>query len=113
MLAVLAYREEELLGSVLMTFYGETAEYLAGNTTDYGRRLGAGHLMLWRAIEIVQGRGYQHMDVSGMDPVRTSAGILTFKKGLNPKPYQFANNLYAGVQGPIPWALHKLINQVL
>lgn len=113
MLVVLACHEEELLGSVLMAFYGETAEYLAGNTTEQGRRLGAGHLMLWRAIEIVHGQGYRYMDVSGMDPVQTPEGILTFKQGLNADPYRFCNHLYAGVRGPVSWALHRFINRAL
>jgi len=113
MLVVLAYHENELLGSVLMAFYGDTAEYLAGNTTDQGRRLGAGHLMLWRAIEAVQERGYRYLDVSGMDPIQTPEGILTFKQGLNAEPYRFSNNLYAGVGGPITWALHRFVSRAL
>ena len=94
--AYLAYHSGELIGSVLMAKYGERCEYLAGNTTDQGRRLNVGQLLVWRAICTMKEQGLKSFDVSGMDPDVTPKGIYQFKEGLGGTPYRLAPEIEAG-----------------
>lgn len=99
---VLAYDDDgEVMASVLIAKYGTTAEYLAGNATDTGRRNAAVQLLLWRAIEQMKARGYTVFDVSGMDPDLTPRGIYQFKRGLGATPYRLASEIEAGGGGLI------------
>ncbi|MEE8393457.1 MAG: GNAT family N-acetyltransferase, partial [Rhodospirillales bacterium] len=99
MTVFLAYKDNELLGSVLIARYGDTAEYLAGNTTDDGRRNSAGQVLLWRALAEMKDRGCAALDLSGMDEVLTPRGIYQFKEGLSGVPYRLVPELEAGGGG--------------
>ena len=93
--AFLAYHDGALVGSVLIARYGEACEYLAGNTSGEGRRLNAGQLVLWRAVEAMKERGCRRLDLGGMDPEATPRGIYQFKEGLGGTPYRLAGELEA------------------
>jgi lipid II:glycine glycyltransferase (peptidoglycan interpeptide bridge formation enzyme) len=113
MLAIIAQDESQHVGSVLIAVYGKTAEYLAGNTSATGRKQGAGQLLLWRAIEILKQRGVETLDVSGMDPIYTPKGILTFKQGLSGTPYRLMNSVYAGDAGIVNRLIHWRVDKAL
>ncbi len=83
-------------GSALIARYGDTGEYLAGNTTDIGRSLNAGQLLLWRAVEALKQQGFHYFDLGGMDEILTPAGIYRFKQGLGGRPYRLAPELELG-----------------
>lgn len=87
------------VASLLMVRYGDTCEYLAGNTGEAGRRANAGQVLLWRALVAMKERGCRRLDVSGMDPEATPQGIYRFKRGLAPEPYRLAGELEAGGGG--------------
>ena len=84
-----------VVGSVLMARYGESCEYLAGNLTDEGRRLGAGQFLLWRAVCAMKAAGARRFDLGGLDPEATPAGIVRFKDGLGGTRYRLAPELEA------------------
>jgi hypothetical protein len=113
MTVINAYDGDAHAGSVLLTYYGATAEYLAGNTSHEGRKLGAGQLMLWRALELCQERGIAALDLSGQDPVKTPPGILTFKEGLNAEPYRLMNDLSARGSGLLNRLVEWRVNRAL
>ncbi len=92
-LAYVARHGGEIVGGVLMARYGKGAEYLAGYGTETGRRLGAGQLLLWRALVDMKRRGAQFLDLGGLDPERTPAGIRDFKEGVRGTPYRLAEEL--------------------
>jgi lipid II:glycine glycyltransferase (peptidoglycan interpeptide bridge formation enzyme) len=94
--AFLAYSSGYLVGSILIAKYGATCEYLAGNSTDQGRRLNVGQLLVWRAISTMHDQGFKRFDVSGMDPEITPKGIYDFKEGLGGTPYRLAPELELG-----------------
>jgi lipid II:glycine glycyltransferase (peptidoglycan interpeptide bridge formation enzyme) len=83
----------EVVGGVLMARYAKGAEYLAGYGTEAGRRLGVGQLLLWRALVDVKRRGAEFLDLGGLDPERTPAGIRDFKEGLRGIPYRLAEEV--------------------
>jgi len=93
MTALLAFDKGDMVGSVLIAKFGETCEYLAGNSTDHGRKNNVGQLLLWNAIVAMKDQGFKQFDVGGMDEFLTPSGILRFKKGLGGVPYRLANEL--------------------
>ncbi len=95
MVVFLAHRNGTLQGSVLMAGYSNTVEYLAGNTTDEGRRNNAGQLLLWQAMATMKDQGFTVLDLSGMDENITPRGIYKFKQGLNGMPYRLVSELEA------------------
>ena len=90
MRTVLAMRDGDCIGSTLIACYGETCEYLAGNSTDAGRSYYAGQFLIWQAMRMMKDLGYRWFDVGGMDPVLTPPGIYRFKRGIGGEPYQLA-----------------------
>ena len=84
-----------IAGTALIARYGDTAEYLAGTTTDEGRRLGVGQSLLWRAMLWARTAGLRRFDVGGMDPDLTPQGIFRFKEGLGGTPYRLAEEIEA------------------
>ncbi len=93
--ALVAQRGDAFLGGALIVDYGDTAEYLAGSTTDEGRKLNAGQVLLWQALCSAKSRGRALFDVGGMDDVLTPPGIFRFKAGLGGQPYRLADELEA------------------
>lgn len=89
-LAHVARHGGEVVGGVLLARYGRGVEYLAGFGTDAGRRLGSGQLLLWRALADARRRGAAFLDLGGLDPLRTPAGIRDFKGGVGGRPYRLA-----------------------
>ena len=90
MRTILAMKDGDCIGSALIACYGETCEYLAGNSTDAGRKFYAGQFLIWQAMQMMKDLGYRRFDVGGMDPVLTPPGIYRFKRGIGGEPYQLA-----------------------
>lgn len=92
---LVARRSSEVVGGVLMARYGETCEYLAGNTSEEGRRMDAGQLLVWRAMLTMRDMGCRRLDLGGMDPELTPEGIYKFKEGIGGIPYRLAAEVEA------------------
>ncbi len=111
MVVFLAYREGVLLGSVLVASYHDTVEYLAGNTTDEGRRDSAGQLLLWQAMAAMKDEKSTIFDLGGMDEELTPKGIYKFKQGLNGTPYRLVPELEAVGGGLLGWLVRWRVNR--
>ncbi|MEQ8195216.1 MAG: GNAT family N-acetyltransferase [Rhodospirillales bacterium] len=90
-----ASHEGAPLGSVLIAYYGDTAEYLIGTLLDAGRAFNVGQLLVWQAIRDCRESGVMRFDVSGMDPELTPKGVYDFKQGLGGRPYRLMNEVEA------------------
>ena len=90
---------------MLLCFYRDTCEYLAGNATPRGRKVNSGQLLVWKGIEFAKKFCCQYFDLGGMDKGLTPPGIYNFKKGLNGTPYRLASE--------ITGAHHKLLGNLL
>jgi hypothetical protein len=112
LVALVAYHERVPIGSVLVAFYGKTAEYLAGNSTDLGRKLNSGQLLLWRAIELMKIKGLVWFDLGGMDQDLTPDGIFRFKKGVGAEAYRLVGEIEPNKIGNVARLLRWRINQV-
>ena len=109
--SVIARGENGLAGFVLIARSGQTAEYLAGSSSESGRAMNAGNLLLWNAIAEMKQQGYQWFDVGGMDPHRTPSGIYHFKAGLHATPYRLPDEIEAYQRGLRSLAVRRAIHR--
>ena len=65
---------------VLLAHHGKAATYLVGWTGEAGRDLRATHLLLWRAVELLKGDGFEAFDLGGISA--EAPGVKRFKSGL-------------------------------
>ncbi|CAA7613510.1 conserved hypothetical protein [Candidatus Terasakiella magnetica] len=113
LMALVARHDGKVVGGALVTRYGAIGEYLAGFGTDTGRRLGCGHLLLWRAVEQCRREGLTAFDLGGLDPLRTPTGIKEFKGGMKGVPYRLANELECCPLHPLAWLVRWKVARAL
>jgi hypothetical protein len=80
-MVLVAAQAGERLAGIFVVRHGDSATYLIGWTGAEGRRLGATHLLLWRAMEALAAKGVRWFDLGGINP-ETAAGVTMFKRGL-------------------------------
>ena len=76
----------DLAGVLVCVIHGDTATYLIGNTTDFGRRTNANYSLLWNAIIDSKNFGCRWFDLGGVN-ANTPRGIRHFKEGLKGQTY--------------------------
>ncbi len=76
----------DLAGMLVSIIHGDTATYLIGNTTTYGRKMNANYAMLWHAILDAKRNGCQWFDLGGINK-NTPSGIRHFKEGVKGDNY--------------------------
>ncbi len=88
----------EILASNIIMFYGDTATYLHGASSDEYKNMMAPHLLQWQCIRVAKARGYSSYDMWGIAPEQFDPyvserwqGITRFKKSF---PGEFV--AYAG-----------------
>ncbi|MBM3546782.1 MAG: GNAT family N-acetyltransferase [Alphaproteobacteria bacterium] len=86
-LVLIASHGAERVAGILVIRHGDTATYLLGWTGAEGRRLGATHLLLWRAMEALAGDGAKRLDLGGINP-EAAPGLTLFKRGLGGREYE-------------------------
>ena len=91
---------------------GTTAVYLFGATTEAGRRLNAGHFLMWQAMLRGRELGRDWFDLGGID-AKTNPNVARFKLRTGGIELTAAGPFEARPGGPLPvlvgWAetLHK------
>jgi len=76
----LAKFEDKVLCANLVLFYGDTAIYLHGGSSQEHKNLMAPHLLQWEVIKIAKEQGYKYYDFWGIDEKKWP-GVTRFKKG--------------------------------
>ena len=81
----LAYYKDQLIAGALISFYGETAVYLHGGSSQKMKEAMAPYLLHWEAIKQAKACGCKVYDFGGIAPHDSAdhrwAGITRFKKG--------------------------------
>ncbi|MFC1480609.1 lipid II:glycine glycyltransferase FemX [Candidatus Omnitrophota bacterium] len=95
MLVFAGRKDGKKLGSILVAGYGDVCIYLVGALNDDGRKVNAGNYLLWRSVCEMKKRGYKWFDLGGVDPHKTPARILHFKRGLGAIPYSLVGEFEA------------------
>jgi hypothetical protein len=99
----------ECIGWALIARVGDTAEYLVGVVGKIGRNVGAGQLLLWRAVAAMHELGCRRFDLGGLDPDLTPEGIRRFKEGLGGTPYRMMNEVEVLPRGLILGPVGRLV----
>lgn len=80
---LLAEYEGQPLACVLVSFFGHTATYLHGGSSDKLKNVMAPYLLHWETIVLAKHAGYYNYDFGGIttDPNHSWSGISRFKMG--------------------------------
>lgn len=80
----IAHYEEQVIAGLLATFYGNTATYYYGASSNTHRNVMAPYLLQWHAIKEAKKRGFAHYDFLGIAPPESKnhpwEGVTSFKK---------------------------------
>ncbi|MEM1200237.1 MAG: GNAT family N-acetyltransferase, partial [Pseudomonadota bacterium] len=79
-----AEHDGETVAAILVLLHGSSATYQVGWTTDTGRKLGAHHHLLWRAVLSLKEKGILDLDLGGIND-ESARGVKKFKQGLGGK----------------------------
>ena len=77
------------VAGVVLIRHGASATYVAGWTSDEGRRRRAHNLLLWRGMEELRRAGAAWLDLGGVNPA-AAPGIARFKLGLGGEVFTLA-----------------------
>lgn len=106
----------EFIAANIVTFYGNTATYLHGATSDTHRNLMAPFLLQWQAILGAHKRGLKHYDFGGVysdtqDNGKT--GITRFKKGFAPQEeIKQLKGSYDIIISPAKYYLYRILQKL-
>ncbi len=78
---LLCKRDGRTLNALVVSHVAESAIYLLAATGDEGLKERGAHLLQWRAIEWLKGRGCRWYDLGGINPDR-NPGVYQFKSGI-------------------------------
>lgn len=77
----LARHNGAIISFIVLFKHGQSATYQIGWSGDEGRKKCANHLLLWRALPMLQRYGVTNFDCGGVND-ETAKGIKEFKQGL-------------------------------
>ncbi|QQR59571.1 MAG: peptidoglycan bridge formation glycyltransferase FemA/FemB family protein [Candidatus Melainabacteria bacterium] len=90
---LLAHHEDELLGGLLLTHYGERATYLYGGVTNAKRQMMGGYALQWAAMKKAKEQGCKNYDFYGYVPHRSPehrySRFSQFKSQFGGRPFRF------------------------
>ncbi|WP_377194783.1 lipid II:glycine glycyltransferase FemX [Ruegeria meonggei] len=75
---LIARKDGEDIGAMTIGVSGPNATYLFGATSDAGRRLNAGHYLMWQAMLYCHERGAKCFDLGGID-AEANPSVTRFK----------------------------------
>lgn len=84
-----AQENGQTIAGIMILLHGTSATYQIGWTSNSGRKLGAHHQLLWRAIVQLKEKGITDFDLGGIND-ECAAGVKKFKQGLGGQPVKLA-----------------------
>ena len=109
---LVVYDQEEPLSAALISFFGSTATYLHGASSDKNREKKPVYALQWAAIQAAKERGCSIYDFGGvnLDPNHAWAGISRFKTGFGGQEVNYIGNLELPLN-PSWFRLYKLVTR--
>ena len=87
---------DQVISAIINVYYGNTAAYFFGASSDKHRNVMPNHLIQWNAIQEAKKRGYQYYDFWGIaendDPADSWAGVTRFKRGFGGQEIQYGKS---------------------
>jgi peptidoglycan pentaglycine glycine transferase (the first glycine) len=112
----IAEYEDKVLAAHLVIFFGDTATYLHGGSSDFHRDLMAPFLLQWEQIKEAKKRGCRSYDFGGVkigEEHSSWAGITRFKTGFSPKTEaRVFPGSYDIVLAPLPYTVYRTLQKV-
>ena len=81
------YRKK-VISAVVVSFFGDTATYMHGASSNEHREAMAPHLLQWHCIKLAKESGYKYYDFYGIDEKKWP-GVTRFKKGFAGKTVKY------------------------
>ncbi len=104
--------QEHILASALMVYFGQTATYLHGASSNQFRQLMPNHLLQWQMIQDAQQAGYQLYDFWGISQTNSQwAGITRFKQGFGGQIISFLG-IWDYILRPSPYQLFSFLKLI-
>lgn len=75
---LIARKDNVDIGAMTIGYTGSNATYLFGATSEAGRRLNAGHYLMWQAMLYCRERGLKCLDLGGIDQA-ANPSVTRFK----------------------------------
>jgi peptidoglycan pentaglycine glycine transferase (the first glycine) len=86
----IAEYQGKALSSLMVVYFGDTATYLHGASSDELRNLMPNYLIQWQAIKDAQDQGFKHYDFGGISEDNPAwTGITRFKQGFGGKEIMY------------------------
>lgn len=100
-----ARHEGEALAAIITLFYGDTATYLYGASSDNKRELMPAYALQWAAIRAARDAGCVVYDFYGIppsdDPDHPMAGLYRFKRGFGGRVVHYAGSWDLVLSAPL------------
>jgi lipid II:glycine glycyltransferase (peptidoglycan interpeptide bridge formation enzyme) len=84
----LAEYDNKIIAANIVSFFGDTATYLHGASSNKYRNVMAPHLLQWHCIKLAKEQGYKYYDFSGIDENKWP-GLTRFKKGFGGSVFEY------------------------
>ena len=76
------------IGTVIVSFFGDTATYMHGASSNEDRNVMAPYVMQWHCIKLFKDKGLRYYDFNGIDEKKWP-GVTRFKKGFSGKEIEY------------------------
>lgn len=106
----LAKLDNKVLAAAIVSFFGDTATYIHGASSDEFRNLMAPYLLQWEMIKAGKSRGCVYYDLYGISEVKWP-GVTRFKKGFGGEEIDFAGT-YDLVFSALWYNVYMLIRKI-
>lgn len=94
----------------IFSFFGNTATYMHGASSDENRNLMAPYSLQWEAIKLAKAKGYKYYDFFGIDEKKWP-GITRFKKGFGGKEKKYPGTFDLAFD-PGWYSVYKMVRKV-
>ncbi len=84
----LAEYKGKMIAVNIVSFFGDTATYMHGASSNEYRNMMATYLLQWHAIKLAKKLGYKYYDFYGIDEIKW-LGVTRFKKGFGGKIFEY------------------------
>jgi peptidoglycan pentaglycine glycine transferase (the first glycine) len=102
--------KSEPISTGIFSFFGDTATYMHGASSDASRNLMAPYALQWEVIKLAKKMGYKYYDFFGIDEKKWP-GVTRFKKGFAGKEINYPGTFDLAFD-PGWYSVYKMVRKV-
>lgn len=107
---LLAKKQGKIIAGIMISFFGDTAVYMHGASSNEHRNTMSTYLLQWEAIKLAKERGCKYYDLYGIDEKKWP-GVTRFKLGFGGEVKEYPGT-YDIVFDEIKYKLYKVSRKV-